>query len=91
MMTPIEELESVLLAVPEMLHGDIRNHVNDVCIIKTLIEDVIPQWTEEQQVEALDQVEKNEGVYNTVLVKVFCRFKTCFKDLAEGMTFLSIG
>ena len=40
MMTPIEELESVLLAVPEMLHGDIRNHVNDVGIIETVVEDV---------------------------------------------------
>ena len=26
----------------------------------------IPRWTEEQQVEALDQVEKNRGVYKTV-------------------------
>ena len=40
MMTPSEQMESVLLTVPDMLHGDIRNHVNDVGIIETVVEDV---------------------------------------------------
>ena len=46
MMTPSEQIESVLATVLEVFHGDIRNSVNDVGIIKTLLEDVIPQWTE---------------------------------------------
>ena len=70
-MTTSEELESVLATVPEVLHGDIRNNVNHVGIIKTVAEEVIPRWTEEEQVAALDQVEKNEGVYKTVLVDIF--------------------
>ena len=81
-MTSSEQMESVLATVPEVFHGDIGNHGNDVCIIKTLIEDVIPQWTEEQQVEALDQVEKNEGVYKTVLVDIFKMNET--KDVNDS-------
>ena len=82
MMTPSEQMEWLLLTVPEVLHGDIMNLANDVGIIKTVIEEVIPQWTEEQQVEALDQVEKNEGVYKTVLVDIFKMNET--KDVNDS-------
>ena len=81
-MTPSEELESTLTTVPEVFHGDIRNNVNHVGIIKTVTEEVIPRWTEEQRVEALDQVEKNEGVYKTVLVDIFKMNET--KDVNDS-------
>jgi hypothetical protein len=67
-----EEKESlVLTTVQEDVHENIRSSFNKVGIIRTLAEKVIPLWTEEQQIEAMEQVEKNVGVYKTVLVDIY--------------------
>ena len=71
MMDPSQEIESLLATVSSEFHEDIKRHIEKVGIAATVAEKVIPLWSEEQQAEALEQVEKNVGVFKTVLVDIF--------------------
>jgi hypothetical protein len=63
--------ESVFATVPEECHENIERSIDEIGIIRTIAEKVIPLWTEEEQVEAMEQVERNAGVYKTVLVDIY--------------------
>ena len=71
MMDPSQEIENLLATVSSEFHEDIKRHIEKVGIAATVAEKVIPLWSEEQQAEALEQVEKNVGVFKTVLVDIF--------------------
>ena len=66
-----KNIENVLETVPAEFHEDVKRYIKKVGIAATVAEKVIPLWSEEQQTEALEQVEKNVGVFKTVLVDIF--------------------
>ena len=78
--------EHVLLTVPIERHDYIRKQIAIKGVIKALVDDVIPEWTEEQKEEALNQLDK-DGVYKTVLgmisiQQIFtCSYKKTFVDV----------
>ena len=70
-MDPNQEIKHILATVPEQFHEDVKENITTNGIIAAIVGEVIPRWTEEQQEEALGQVEKNAGVYKTILVDIF--------------------
>ena len=65
------KMESVLATLPKNLHEGIKIDVEENGIIATICDKVIPVWSTEQQIEALDQIDADVGVYKEVLVDIF--------------------
>eukprot|EP00092_Neocalanus_flemingeri_P030092 GFUD01032669.1.p1 GENE.GFUD01032669.1~~GFUD01032669.1.p1 ORF type:complete len:221 (-),score=65.38 GFUD01032669.1:586-1248(-) len=66
-----KQIENILATAPVEFHEEILNHIDKNGITSAIVDKVIPLWTEEQQKEALEQMENNTGVFKIVLIDIF--------------------
>jgi len=68
-----DDINNVLDTIQDHLHSEVEHQISEKGLVETIALTVIPTlWTEEQKVEALEQVTEGiEGKYKKVLVDIF--------------------